>query len=58
MLTKPCILSSGLKVAMADSPAADPEKGLQNVKRTSGWYLAPEKGLQTLHVELYSQILF
>ena len=45
MLTKPCILSSGLKVAMADSPAADPEKGLQNVKRTSGWYLAPEKGM-------------
>ena len=24
MLTKPCILSSGLKVAMADSSAADP----------------------------------
>ena len=24
-----------------------PEKGLQNVRRTSGWYLAPEKGLQS-----------
>ena len=24
-----------------------PEKGLENVKRTSGWYLTPEKGFQT-----------